>query len=161
MWSKQRCEAYTKILKSETTSSPGSSCFPIWRRHIGKREDEPVLSLARFWCSRDRVRPLLSMRGMLLRYSLEPRPYRRVPATAGLVMIVGLAINGCLHWKKTFWREREQDWLLQNFGLRRSQRFDMIPTEPPPFLLFTRREILIVHGVFHWLLSINTTVLVV
>ena len=25
----------------------------------------------------------------------------------------------------------------------------MIPAEPPPFLLLTRREILIVHGVFH------------
>ena len=65
-----------KILKSETTSSPGSSCFPIWRRHIGKREDEAVLSLAQFCVLErdcmDRVRPLLSIRGMLLRYSLEP-----------------------------------------------------------------------------------------
>ena len=45
----------------------------------------------------DRVRPLLSMRGMFLRYSLEPRPNRRVLATAVLVMTVGLAINGCSH----------------------------------------------------------------
>lgn len=45
----------------------------------------------------DRVRPLLSMRGMLLRYSLEPRPNRRVLTTAGLVMTVSLAINGCPH----------------------------------------------------------------
>ena len=43
----------------------------------------------------DRPRPLLSMRGMFLRYSLEPRPNTRVLATAGLVMTVGLAINGC------------------------------------------------------------------
>ena len=78
------------------------SRFPIRRRHIiGKREDsgdEVVLLLARFWRSGDRlciyrVRPFLSMRGMLLRYSLEPRPNRRVFATAGSVVTVGLAIN--------------------------------------------------------------------
>ena len=34
---------------------------------------------------------------MLLRYSLEPRPNRRVLARAGLVMTVGLVINGCSH----------------------------------------------------------------
>ena len=33
-----------------------------------------------------------------------------------------------------------------DFGLRGPQRFDVIPAEPP-FLLLTRREILIMHGV--------------
>ena len=36
---------------------------------------------------------------MLLRYSFEPRPYRRALGTAGSVMTIGLSINGCSHSK--------------------------------------------------------------
>ena len=43
------------------------------------------------------------------RCSLEPRPNRPVLATAGSVMTVGLAINGCSHLKKIHFDEREQD----------------------------------------------------
>ena len=47
----------------------------------------------------------LSMRGMLLGYSSEPRPKSRALATAGWVMAIGLSTNGCSHSKKPVWRE--------------------------------------------------------
>ena len=54
----------------------------------------------------NRVRSLLSMRGMLLEYSSEPMPNSCVLATAGLVMTIGLSINRSLHSNKPVWRER-------------------------------------------------------
>ena len=48
-----------------------------------------------------RIRSLLSMRCMLLGYSLEPRPNSQAPATAGSVMTTGLSVNRGLHPKKT------------------------------------------------------------
>ena len=57
------------------------------------------LSLAQFWRTQERlcmnqVRSLLSMLGMLVGYSFEPRPNSRVLATAGSVMIIALSLNG-------------------------------------------------------------------
>ena len=64
---------------------------------------------ARFWRSHERlcIRSLLSMRGMLLRYSFEPRPKGRVLVTLVLVMTIDQSINGCSYSekKKTVWRE--------------------------------------------------------
>ena len=48
----------------------------------------------------------LSMRGMLLGYSFEPRPNSLALATAGSVMAIGLSTNGCSHSKKPVWREK-------------------------------------------------------
>ena len=55
---------------------------------------------------KNRVRSLLSMRGMLLEYSSEPMPNSCVLATAGLVMTIGLSINRSLHSNKPVWREK-------------------------------------------------------
>ena len=64
---------------------------------------------ARFWRNHERlcIRSLLSMRGMLLRYSFEPRPKGRVLVTLVLVMTIDQSINGCSYSeeKKTVWRE--------------------------------------------------------
>ena len=51
-----------------------------------------------FWRTRERlgmnrVRSLLSTRGMLLGYSFEPRPNNRALATAGSVMTIGLSTS--------------------------------------------------------------------
>ena len=67
--------------------------------------------LCRTWAT-----SLLSMRGMLLGYSFEPRP--RALGTAGSVMTIGLSMNRCLHSKKNQFDERKQDWLVQKIGLR-------------------------------------------
>ena len=67
---------------------------------------------ARFWRSHERlcIRSLLSMRGMLLRYSFEPRPKGRVLVSLGSVMTIDQSINGCSHSaKKKQFGEREQD----------------------------------------------------
>ena len=50
----------------------------------------------------NRVRSLLSMRGILLGYSFEPRPNSCAIATACSVMTIGLSINGCSHSKNMF-----------------------------------------------------------
>ena len=47
-----------------------------------------------------------------------------------LVMTIGLSINGCSHSKNQF-DEKELDWLVQKFGLRRLQRFDVIRGSSP------------------------------
>ena len=68
----------------------------------------------------NRVRALLSMRGMLPGYSLEPRRKGGVLATACSVMNISLSINGCSRSKKENRereREREQDCLVQKFGV--------------------------------------------
>ena len=36
-------------------------------------------------------------------------------------MTIGLSLNRCSHSKKNQFDEREQDWLVQKFGLRRPQ----------------------------------------
>ena len=59
-----------------------------------------------FQCTRERlcinqVRSLLSVLGMLLGYSFEPRPNSCALASAGMVMTNGLSINGCLWQGKT------------------------------------------------------------
>ena len=69
------------------------------------------LSLALFWCSRERlcmnwVRSLLSMHALLLGYSFEPRPNSRVLATVSSVMTIGLSMKGLWHSEQPGWRER-------------------------------------------------------
>ena len=73
---------------------------------------------------------------MLRGYSFEPRPNSHVLATAGSLMTIGLSIKVFSHSKNQF-DEREQDCLVQKFGLRRHQRFNVIQAEPP-FLLPTQ-----------------------
>ena len=51
-------------------------------------------------------RSLLSMRCMLLRYSLEPWPNSRALGTAGSVMLIDLSIKGCSHSKKPLWQKK-------------------------------------------------------
>ena len=58
------------------------------------------------------VRSLLSRRGMLLGYSLEPRPNSRALASVGLFMAIVLSINRCLTGINQF-DHRKQDWLVQ------------------------------------------------
>ena len=53
------------------------------------------------WFCVDRVRSLLSMRGILLGYSFEPTANNRVLATAWSFMTVGLSLNRCSHSRKT------------------------------------------------------------
>ena len=76
---------------------------------------------------------------MLLRYSFEPRPYRRALGTAGSVMTIGLSINGCSHSKNQL-DEIKQDGLVRKFGLRRLQRLEVIQAKPP-FLLSLKKTI--------------------
>ena len=70
------------------------------------------LSLARIWCTRERlinrVISLLSMPSMLPEYRFEARPNNRSLATAGSVVTIGLSIKGCAHSKNQF-GERKQD----------------------------------------------------
>ena len=60
---------------------------------------QACLLFAHIRCTRGRlcmnpVRSLLSMRCRLLRYSFESRPNRRLFATTGSVMTIGLSLNG-------------------------------------------------------------------
>ena len=87
-----------------------SSFRPPWQQ-------SPFFCLLNFWRTREilclnPVRSLLSMRGKLLGYSLEPRPERRVRGTAGSVMTVRLSVNGCSHTKSQF-DEFKQDSQVQ------------------------------------------------
>ena len=93
---------------------------------------------ARFWRSHERlcIRSLLSMRGMLLRYSFEPRPKGRVLVTLVLVMTIDQSINGCSYSekKKTVWRESTrltspEVWAAVRVlkGLTRSRRASFSP----------------------------------
>ena len=124
----------------------------IQKESLSKRESleyRPVsrvfLSLARFWRHREttlwmnRVRCMLSMRGMLL--VIEPSPYTRVLSTAGSVMTISLSINKMLALgkKKRQFEGRKQDWLVQKFVLRRPQRFNVIQAEP--LFLFLNQQV--------------------
>ena len=72
----------------------------------------------------NRVRSLLSMHGMLLQLvRLRPSVYRKTDACT----------------RKSRFDEREQDWLVHKFELRRPQRFDVIQAEAP-FLLLTQED---------------------
>ena len=69
---------------------------------------------ARFWRNHERlcIRSLLSMRGMLLRYSFEPRPKGRMFVTLGSVMTIDQSINGYdarIRKKRKQFGERAQD----------------------------------------------------
>ena len=75
----------------------------------------------------NRVRSMLSTRGMLLGYSFEPRSSSRVPATAGSIMTIGLSINGCSHSKKPVWPERTrlaspEVWAAATFRTQEDKR---------------------------------------
>ena len=105
-----------------------------------------TMSAEPFFCLLDfsvlcmnRVRSLLSIRGMLPGYIFEPmQTYSRVLATTGSVMIIDLSIGECSHSEKPVWREKTR--LVRKFGLRRPQRqLDAIQTEPP-FLLLTQDQ---------------------
>lgn len=74
------------ILKSALKLSvgPESLVTPIWC----------ILSHPASDCM-NQVKSLLSMRGMLLGYGLEPRPTSRALGTEGSAMTTGLSINGC------------------------------------------------------------------
>ena len=84
--------------------------------HSDRVTDMPPASIAFFtlvWFqhSRERlcinqVKTLLSVCGMLLGYNFEPRPNSCALASAGMVMTIGLSINGCFYSKKLVWRER-------------------------------------------------------
>ena len=92
-----------------------------------------LFSLVWFQCTRERlcinqVRSLLSVLGMLLGYSFEPRPNSCALASAGMVMTNGLSINGCLWQGKT-------RLTVQTFGLWQPQRLDVIQAEIPFLLL--------------------------
>ena len=78
--------------------------FELWLRNsLHHHASKVFLLLALFWRNRrerlrvNRVRSLLSMCGMLLRYSFGPRPKNHALATAGSFMTIGLSINGCSH----------------------------------------------------------------
>ena len=85
-------------------------CLPLFYS-LTHPSSRAFLSLSRFCLSRQRlclnwVWSFLSMRGMLLGYSFEPSPYRRVLDTAGSAITIGLSINGCSHWNKPVWWEK-------------------------------------------------------
>ena len=69
---------------------------------------KPFFRLLDFGILESQVRSLLSLRGMLLGYSFEPRTIIRALGTAGSVMNIVLSINGCSHTKTQF-DERKQD----------------------------------------------------
>ena len=86
------------------------------------------LSLARFWLTQER--PCMN------RVRFETKPNSRV-----LAMTIGLSINGCSHSeKKKQLDEREQDCLVQKFGLRRRQRFNLIQAEPHRTFFFPHTQ---------------------
>ena len=61
---------------------------------------------------------------LLLGYSFE----RRLSSRAGSVMIICLSIKRCSHLENQF-DEREQDWLLQQWGLWWLKTLHVIPRE--------------------------------
>ena len=71
---------------------------------------------------------------MLLRYIFEPRTNSRALGIVGSVMTIDLSMNGCSHSNKPVWREKTR-LASPKVGLRRLQRLDAIPANPPfPFL---------------------------
>ena len=84
----------------------------------------------------NRVRSLLSMRCLLLRYSFESRPNS---STLG----ARLSDDHCsidkrlLGLGKIKYDWRKEDWLVQKFGLRQLESLNAIQAEPP-FLFITQ-----------------------
>lgn len=96
--------------------------------------DRAFLLFARFWRSRERlcvkwVRSMLTTCCILLRNTFEPKPNNCALDTAVLCYE-----NWLINKRMLAQDDRKQGWLVQKFGLRRLQRFDMIQAEPP-FLL--------------------------
>ena len=85
-----------RCLPFHNRDCPRSSLKKLCKKNLATRE--------RLYMNR--LRSLLSMRGILLGYSFKPRPNSWLLATAGSVMTIGLSINGCWHSKKPVWRER-------------------------------------------------------
>lgn len=99
--------------------------------------DRSFRLFARFWRSRERlcvkwVRSMLTTCCILLRNSFEPKPNSCALDTAVLSYE-----NWLINKRMLAQDDRKQGWLVQKFGLRRLQRFDMIQAEPP-FLLPTQ-----------------------
>ena len=85
-----------RCLPFHNRDCPRSSLKKLCKKNLATRE--------RLYMNR--LRSLLSRRGILLGYSFKPRPNSWLLATAGSVMTIGLSINGCSHSKKPVWRER-------------------------------------------------------
>ena len=104
------------------------------------------LLLTRFWHTWERFcmnqgRFVWSMRCTLLGYntcSFEHRPNSLPLGSTGSVITIGLSINGCSNSKKTV-DKREQNWLVQKFGLRQLPRHEAIQAEPL-FLPITQED---------------------
>ena len=77
------------------------------RKNVNTLLGKPCFRLLDFGIMKHRVKSLLSFRGMLLEYSLEPRPNIRALGTAGSVMNIVLSINGCSHTKPSLTRENK------------------------------------------------------
>ena len=75
---------------------------------------------------------------MLLGYSFEPSPYRRVLDTAGSAITIGDQLTDARTGINLF-DERKQDGVVQRFGLQRPQTLDAIHAEPS-FLLFIQED---------------------
>ena len=67
---------------------------------------------------------------MLLRYIFEHRTNSRALGIVGSVMTIDLSMNGCSHLNKPVWREKTR-LASPKVGLRRLQRLDAIPANPP------------------------------
>ena len=81
-----------------------------------------------------RVWSLLSVPWMLLRYIFQPRTNSRALGIVGSVTTIDLSMNGCSHSNKPVWREKTR-LASRKVGLRRLQRLDAIPANPPFALL--------------------------
>ena len=88
----------------------------------------------------NRVKSLLSRRGMLLGYSFKARPSSRLLDTSASVMAFGLSINGCSYSENQYY-EREEGQLVLKFELRRLNSLDAILKDPPFLLLICKAAI--------------------
>lgn len=77
-----------------------------------------------------RVWSLLSVPWMLLRYIFQPRTNSRALGIVGSVTTIDLSMNGWSHSNKPVWREKTR-LASRKVGLRRLQRLDAIPANPP------------------------------
>lgn len=88
----------------------------------------------------NRVKSLLSRRGVLLGYSFKARPSSRLLDTSASVMAFGLSINGCSYSENQYY-EREEGQLVLKFELRRLNSLDAILKDPPFLLLICKAAI--------------------
>lgn len=108
--------------KFERSHNPPTPSFP-------PPPDRSFRLFARFWRSRERlcvkwVRSMLTTCCILLRNSFEPKPNSCALDTAVLSYE-----NWLINKRMLAQDDRKQGWLVQKFGLRRLQRFDMIQAE--------------------------------